>query len=201
MVATGEDVGRRWSRGGFQGRHCLELLRWLRLARGQRGQLLLQLRSSPPLCVVEFGQQFLFIHRQLPFGPERELVLTGRSFLGRSVDGVEHGSRELQPFEPEGLFAGRLFEFSELLSQGARLRQPAGHLLLVDAEFPGRPDRHRPGQHDPGEVGLQPVEVGLGNRVELVVMTLGTAYRQPEEHVADVGRQVVESVLAGKQDV
>ena len=51
------------------------------------------------------------------------------------------------------------------------------------------------------EEGQQPVIVVLGNRVFLVVVAAGAVDRQPQEHLAGGGDDVVEPVVPGQRAI
>ena len=78
---------------------------------------------------------------------------------------------------------------------------PDRELAPVLAEFGGGHDRKPVVVVDVRKERLQPVVVLLSDRIELVVVAPGTVVGQPEKRRADDGRNVVQRLLPGQQEV
>ena len=129
------------------------------------------------------------------------MPLEGIAEFRRGVDGVEDDGGELHAAIPGGLDAGFGLESLELGAGGECGLQPEVVTGVPVAKLVGRGDGGRFVADDPGEEGLQAEEIELRDRIELVIVALGTGQRDSEKRGGHVSRQIVERILPGQQDV
>ncbi len=131
---------------------------------------------------------------QQPFRSTRQSRLTGCAI--RRIDGQCHQRVLAQPTSDllEQPFPDRSFDRFQLFADRVSLRHPVLANRLAPRSLSGRHQRQidRP---TGGKKGLQPVVVGLGQGVELVVVTPSTPERDAQErrsdHVDDLGQTLL----------
>ena len=195
VAATRVEKGRRDRTGNFHG--CHHVGHAWRFGSGgfEFGRLPSQLRKTRAVGGAHLGDDLRFADLNLPVGPKEELPLQRRPLFDRFIDRGQHLRRKSLATFGRRPRASRADNAKQVISDASRALLPGGQLPLVLDNRGRRSNGHFFDRNDAGKERLEPVKVVLLDRIELVIVALGTTDRQSEEDGADVAGQVVERVL------
>ena len=194
VVAAGEHAGRRGLvvavEDGHRGRKRL----WLHAVVLRQLFHLLVVKLALVRLAAAIGASDAGVDPLLGFGDE--LLLEAGAFFGRSLDCGEG----LGIVGSDGVLHGGLAFIGELVVDGVanglgRLF-PLLHPLVILFLLSGRGDGVGVVREDSGEAGLQAIEVGLLDVVELVIVAAGAADGEAHEGEAGILGDVVERFLS-----